>query len=113
MKPPNLWYFVGFDFLMHTQLRYFESPHYLWLVTELCHGEDFGCLPTASMASTASMALGWHWDGQQELCERIISEQRGLPETEVMGLGRHGGHGGHGWGDKISSLRAGEATVLA
>lgn len=38
-------------------VEYFESPHYLWLVTELCHGE--------------------------ELCERIISEQRGLPETEV------------------------------
>ena len=38
----------------------------------------------------ASMALGF-WDGHQELCERIISEQRGLPETEVMGHGSTGG----------------------
>lgn len=41
-------------------VEYFESPHYVWLVTELCHGE--------------------------ELCERIISEQPGLPEVEVANL---------------------------
>ena len=91
-------YFVGFDFLTYTQLRYFESPHYLWLVTELCHGEECdGCLPLSSPHGwigagipMASMALHGPLDGHQELCERIISEQRGLPETEVMGPWVHG-----------------------
>lgn len=50
-------------------------------------------MATSAGIPLASMALHGPLDGHQELCERIISEQRGLPETEVMG---HGGHGSTG-----------------
>lgn len=45
----NLWHSRGFFALPATLVisgsrwsldRYFESPHYVWLVTELCHGEE-------------------------------------------------------------------------
>ena len=58
-------------------MRYFESPQYLWLVTELCHGEESFAKRVAILGA---QCLTWQ---NQELCERIISEQRGLPETEV------------------------------
>ena len=88
-------FFVGFDFLT-TQLRYFESPHYLVARHgSSAHGEEFdGWMMDVFPpwmdwhGSQGSQWHPWRWDSgmaTRKLCERIIS-----------GAARFAGNGGHG-----------------